>query len=170
MPAKKYLKAASGYPTEQAATVVSTGVTNGGDVVALDDTGRLDASVLPVGIGADVAILAATEALAAGDFVNVYSNAGAFSARKADASNTGKEAHGYVLAAVTSGANATIYFDGRNTAVTGMTPGVAFLSATNPGKATATCPTGSGQLQQRIGVAVAATEINFEAVTPIVLA
>lgn len=170
MPAKKYLKAQNGYPTEQAATVVSTGTANGGDIAALDDTGRLDASVMPVGIAADVATLPATEALAVGDFVNIYSATGTASVRKADASNAGKEAHGYVLAAVTSGANATIYFDGRNTAVTGMTPGVAFLSATNPGKATATCPTGSGQLQQRIGVAVAATEINFEAVTPIVLA
>jgi len=170
MPAKKYLKANNGYPTEQAATVASAGVANGGDLVALDDTGRLDASILPVGIGADVASLPATEALAAGDFVNVYSATGTASVRKADASNVAKEAHGYVLSAVTSGATATVYFDGRNTAVTGQTPGVAFLSASAPGKSTATCPTGSGQLQQRIGVTVAATEINFEAVTPIVLA
>lgn len=170
MPAKKYLKAQNGYPTEQAATVVSTGAANGGDLVALTDTGRLDASIMPEGVGADVAIINATEALAAGDFVNIYAASGAAAVRKADASNTGKEAHGYVLAAVTSGAAATIYFDGRNTSVTGQTPGNVFLSATAPGKATATCPTGSGQLQQRLGIAVAATEINFEAVTPIVLA
>lgn len=75
-----------------------------------------------------------------------------------------------MLAAVASGAAATIYFDGRNTSVTGQTPANVFLSATTPGKASATCPTGSGQLQQRLGIAVAATEINFEAVTPIVLA
>lgn len=170
MPAKKYLKAQNGFTAEQAATVVSTGNANGGDVVALDDTGRLDASVLPVGVGADVATIKASEALGAGDFVNIYALSGAAAVRKADASITGQEAHGYVLAAVASGAAATIYFDGRNTSVTGQTPGNVFLSATVPGKATATCPTGSGQLQQRLGIAVAATEINFEAVTPIILA
>lgn len=170
MAAKKYLKAQNGYTAEQPATVVSTGAANGGDIPALDDTGRLDPSLMPVGVGADVAILTASEALAAGDFVNIYSNSGAFAVRKADASNVGKEAHGYVLAAVANAAQTTIYFDARNTAVTGQVPGAVFLSAAAPGKATPTCPTGSGQLQQRLGIAVAAAEINFEASPPIILA
>jgi hypothetical protein len=170
MPAKKYLVAQNGQTAERFATVVSTGAANGGDILAADDTGRLDVSVLPVGVGPDVASLPTTEALAAGDFVNLYSNAGAFAVRKADASAAGKEAHGYVLGAVTSGATATVYFDGRNTAVSGQSPGVVFLSATNAGKGTATCPTGAGQIQQRLGVAVAATELNFEATPPILLA
>jgi hypothetical protein len=125
---------------------------------------------MPVGIGADVANIYASEALAAGDFVNIYTVSGAAAVWKADASDIGKEAHGYVLAAVADGAAATIYFDGRNTAVTGQAPSNVFLSVSAPGKTMATCPTGLGQLQQRLGIAVAATEINFEAVTPILLA
>ena len=35
---------------------------------------------------------------------------------------SGKEAHGFVLSAVTSGNNATVYFEGTNTVVTVLTP------------------------------------------------
>jgi hypothetical protein len=124
--------------------------------------------MMPTGIGADTALIAATEALAAGDFVNVYNSSGA-KCRKADASTAGKEAHGFVLAAVDSGNNATVYFEGTNTQVTGHTPGVVFLSAT-PGLATTTAPSSAGNVVQRIGFATGATAINFQSQVPIVLA
>ena len=118
--------------------------------------------------GADTALIAATEALAAGDFVNVYNSSGA-KCRKADASTVGKEAHGFILAAVDSGNNATVYFEGTNTQVTGHTPGVVFLSAT-PGLATSTAPSSAGNVVQRIGFATGTTAINFQSQVPIVLA
>ena len=174
MAAKKYLKHSAGDVTEQAATVVSTGGANDGDIVALDASGRLDVSVLPTGIGADVANIVASEALAAGDFVNLYNNAGVANVRKADASAAGggKRAWGYVIAAVSSGGTATVYFVGRNNAVTGLTPGSRhFLSATTPGAATTTVPSGSGQLVQGLGISVSATEINVDIdEAPIILA
>jgi hypothetical protein len=167
MAGNKYLKNNSGTITEEAALQASTGVTDAGKIVALDSTGKLDNTMMPTGIGADTALIAATEAMAAGDFVNVYNSSGA-KCRKADASTAGKEAHGFVLAAVDSGNNATVYFEGTNTQVTGHTPGVVFLSAT-PGLATSTAPSGSGNVVQRIGFATGATTINFQAQTPIVL-
>ena len=75
-------------PYEVEGTVVSAGAGNAGDIPALDATGKLDMSVMPNGIGADTAIIEASESLTAGDFVNIYNNTGTAIVRKADASQT----------------------------------------------------------------------------------
>ena len=194
----KFLMQQAGVLTERAARVTSSGVADKQELVALNDQGVLDASVLngtanptgaadagktllldasgriastamPVGIGADTASLPASEALAAGDLVNIWSDGGAFKVRKADASAAGKEAHGFVLSAVSAGAAATVYFEGTNTQMTGLTPGALFLSVT-AGKAQASAPTGAGQVVQRVGFAVSAAALNFQASQPVVLA
>ena len=149
---------------------VSTGAGSASKTVMLDASGKLDVSMMPTGIAADVGVITASEALAAGDVVNIYNNAGTANCRKADASTSGKEAHGFVLAAVASGAAATVYFESTNAQVTGLTPGVQFLSATTPGKTTNTAPTAAGQIVQRVGYATSATSLNFNAGEPIVLA
>lgn len=130
--------------------------------------GKIDISVLPTGVGADTAVINASEALAAGDLVNIWNNSGTANVRKADASTAGKEAHGFVLAAVAIGQPATVYFEGTNTQMTGLTPGRQYLSTT-PGKTSATAPTGSGQVAQVVGFAVSATAMNFQSNPPIVL-
>ena len=192
----KYIKNNSGALTEEAALTTSAGagdaqkipalnasgvldltITNGkttsagagdsGKLVALDGSGRIDSTMMPVGIGADTATITTSEALSAGDFVNVWNSTGA-KVRKADATVSGKEAHGFVLSAYGSSASATVYFEGTNTGVTGQTPGPVFLSTT-AGVATSTAPSGSGNVVQRIGFAVSATAINFQSQTPIVL-
>lgn len=168
--ADKYLRQNAGVITETEATVTSAGAGNAGEIVALDGTGRIDESCMPVGIGADTAQIEASEALSAGDFVNVYDNAGTANVRKADGSAAGKPADGFVLAAVSSGANATVYFEGTNTQCSGLTPGQQFLSGTAAGAAVNTAPTGAGKVCQKIGVAISATAINFERGEPIVLA
>ena len=168
MAAKKFLRLVAGVFTEIAATVTSSGASNDGDLVALDSSGRLDNSVMPVGIGADTKTIAASEALAAGDWVNVWNSTGA-KVRKADATTAGKEAHGFVLSAVVSGNPATVYFEGTNTQVTGQTPGPVYLQTT-AGTGGATIPSASGNVVQNLGVALSATEVNFERGTPVVLA
>ena len=147
----------------------SAGAGDSGKLVALDGAGKIDSTMMPTGIGADTASIPASEALAAGDMVNIYDSTGA-KCRKADAATAGKEAHGFVLAAVESAASATVYFEGTNTQVTGQTPGPVFLSATTPGLATSTAPSSSGNVVQRVGFATGTTAINFQAQTPIVLA
>lgn len=170
MPAKKYLSHAAGRLQEVQATVTSAGAGDDGKIIALDATGKLDNSVMPVGIGADTATIAASENLAAGDYVNIWDSTGA-KARKADASVSGKEAHGFVLAAVTSGANATVYFEGQNTQVTGKTPGARqYLSAATPGATTATPPAAAGNVVQLLGIAVSATSISTEIEDGLILA
>ncbi|MGY1946548.1 hypothetical protein [Nocardia asiatica] len=166
--ADKYLYNNAGTLTERAAITTSAGAGDSGKIPGLDANGRLDNSFMPVGIGADTATIAASEALSAGDLVNIWNSSGA-KVRKADATTAGKEAHGFVLAAVSNGANATVYFEGTDTGVSGLTAGVQYLSTT-PGTATSTAPSGSGNVVQRVGFATAATALNFDAGTPIVLA
>jgi hypothetical protein len=197
MAAHKFLKNNAGVMTEEAAVATSAGAGDEGKLPALNGSGVLDASIvnskttsvgagdsgklpalgvsgqldlsfMPTGIGADTAAITASEALAAGDLVNVYDSTGA-KCRKADASTAGKEAHGFVLAVVENGASATVYFEGSNTQVTGLTPGKQYLSTT-PGLCSATAPTGSGNVVQRVGVVVSATVLNFQYLDPIVLA
>ena len=149
------------------ATITSAGAGDSGKLPQLDSSGRIDLTVLPIGVGADTATLTTTEAIASGDFVNVWNSSGA-KVRKADATVAGKEAHGFVLVGVGSGASATVYFEGTNTAVTGQTPGNVFLSIT-AGIASSTAPSASGNVVQRIGFATSATSINFQSQPPITL-
>ena len=169
MAGDKFLYNNGGTITEKVSNQTSAGAGDAGKIPALDAAGRLDNSMMPVGIGADTAVITASEALAAGDLVNVWNSTGA-KVRKADAATAGKEAHGFVLAAVSSSAAATVYFEGTDTQVTGLTPGVQYLSAATAGLATGTAPSGTGQVVQRVGVATSATALNFENNTPIVLA
>ena len=168
MAAKKFLRLVNGVLTEIFGVQTSAGAGNAGDLVSLDDTGRIDNSMMPVGIGADTATITASENLAAGDWVNVWNNSGA-KVRKADATTAGKDTHGFVLAAFTSGNPATVYFEGTNTHVTGQTPGPVYLQTT-AGVGGATIPSASGNVVQQIGVAVSATAVNFERGAPVTLA
>jgi hypothetical protein len=155
-------------PTILNAKNTSAGAGDAGKIPQLDGAGRLDNTMMPTGIGPDTASITTSEALAAGDFVNIWNSTGA-KVRKADATVAGKEAHAFVLSAASSGAAATVYFEGTNTGVTGQTPGNVFLSTT-AGIAAAAAPTGSGNVVQRIGFAISATAINFQSQPPVTLA
>lgn len=170
MAAKKFLRNIAGRITEVVGVVVSAGAGNDGDIPALDSTGKLDTSVMPTGIGADTKSITASESLSAGDWVNVWDDAGTIKVRKADATTAGKEADGFVLSAVTSGNAATVYFEGTNTQNSGLTLGARYYLHTTAGSETSTAPSGSGNVVQYLGKAVSATEIAFEAGEPITLA
>ena len=145
----------------------SAGSGDSGKLPALDAAGKLDTTFMPTGVAADTAVITTSETLAAGDLVNIWNSTGA-KVRKADASVSGKEAHGFVLAGFGSATPATVYFEGTNTQVTGLTPGVQFLS-TSPGLCTSTAPSGSANVVQRVGFAVSASAMNFQSENPIVL-
>ena len=169
MAAKKFLRLVGGIITEVFGVQSSAGAGNAGDLVALDDTGRINNDMMPVGIGADTVSITASENLAAGNWVNVWNDASTAKVRKADATTAGKEVHGFVLSAVTSGNPATVYFEGTNTQVTGQTPGPVYLQTT-AGAGGTTIPSASGNVVQQIGVAVSATAVNFERNADVVLA
>lgn len=169
--AEKYIKNSNGTLTEVEGLVISSGAGDAGKIPALDTSGRMDTSMMPVGMGADTISIVAYEALAAGDFVNIFDDSGTVKARKAIANTTGKEANGFVLSSVSIGASATVYFAGTNTALSGLTIGAQyFLSSSAAGAITATAPTTSGGIVQKVGRAASATSINFQPSDYIVLA
>lgn len=143
----------------------SVGVGDANKIIATGADGRIDGTLMPVGIGADSKLVTASEALAAGDFVNIFDNAGTANARKASAVDATKPAHGFVLNNVASAAQATVLFEGSNTALTGLTAGTQYLlSNTVPGgvlSVSALVPA-AGNIVQTLGVATGATEINAE--------
>ena len=168
--ADKYLKQNGGALTEVEATVTSAGAGNAGNIPALDLSGRLDNSMMPVGAATETDQITATEALSAGDFVNIYDATGA-KCRKADATTAGKEANGFVLAAVLLNGLATVFrISQTNTQLAGMTPGKKQFLATTAGGRTEIAPSGSGNVVQQLGIAKSATELIFAPNDPIVLA
>ena len=158
MAAPKYYYNNDGRITQKEAaqtSAVDSVVSSGAD-------GKIDISFMPTGIGADTKVCPASEALTAGNFVNLWSDGGTLKARKADATTAGKEANGFVLANVASGANATVYRQGDNTQLTGMTIGARQYLATTAGGRTETAPSATGNVIQYLGTADSATSMTFE--------
>jgi len=167
--AEKFVELVTGELAENEALTSSAGAGDSGKIIGLDANGLLDNSFMPVGVGPDTQSIPASEDLVAGDFVNVWDDATVLKVRKADASN-GREAHGFVLSAVTSPANALVYFEGKNIGVTGKSLATEqYLSAT-AGQSTETPVSTSGYLSQRLGNSTSATVINFEPQRPVTLA
>lgn len=156
-----FLDIVSGVITQVSAVASSAGAGDSGKIPKLDGSGKLDSTMMPTGVGADTAAIECTEDLSAGDFVNVYDATGQ-KCRKADATTTGKECHGFVLSGYTSGQTATVYFEGTNTGVTSKTPGARQFLGTTAGAAVETAPSSSGNVVQQLGVAISATAISFE--------
>lgn len=156
----KYLDRVSGVSTQKLAIASSVGAGDADKIIATDSTGKIDPSFIP---GEGLITLTASEALSAGQFVNFWDNAGTASMRKADATTAGKEANGFVLAAVSSSAQGVAYTAGSNTQLSGLTLGAKYYLSTTPGGASASPgPSGAGNVSQFLGKAVSATELAFE--------
>lgn len=161
--AQRFFSVVSGVKKLIEAITTSAGAGDAGKIPALDGSGRLSSTMMPVGIGADTALRAASETLAAGNLVQIWNDAGTAKVRKADASAAGKEATGFVLAGANVAENATVYFEGTITGLSGLTPGARYyLSDTTPGAVTDTAPSATGAVIQYIGRAISATELSFE--------
>jgi hypothetical protein len=120
---------------------------------SIDVSGAID--------GAASAALTASEAIAAGDFVNIYSSSGA-KVRKANATDDTKPVNAFAQSAIASGAAGSVRgAGGKISVLSGLTPGATYYLATTGGAITTTPPSGSGNLVQEIGVAVSATELLF---------
>lgn len=149
----------------------SAGAGSAGRGVALDSTGKLNLNMMPTGVGPELQNFVTSEDLAAGDWVNVYDVTGTATARKADATNGSKRAHGFVKAGVTAPAAVDVYFDGENDVLTGLTAGTRyFLSAATPGSEVTTPPSATGNLVQYLGTALGTTSLAFRPTDGVVLA
>lgn len=166
----KYLALTAGVITEENAINSSAGAGDAGKIPKLDGAGTLPISMLPAGVGAEVLTVTTSEAMSAGDFVNLWNSTG-LKARKADATTAGKEAHGFVISAFGSAASATVYLPSQvNTGVTGKTVGAKQWLSTTPGQSTETAPSATGNVSQQLGVAYSATGILFQPLLAITVA
>ena len=160
MSSNRFLSLVGGVQQLLTAIATSAGAGDANKIVMTDGSGKLDTTFMPTGIGPDTVTIQASEALAAGDFVNIHDDTGA-RVRKADATNT-RPANGFVLASVTSGQSATVYLSGRNTSLTSLTIGARYyLSDTAAGGVATTAPADSG-IVQYLGTAASGDSLVFE--------
>lgn len=150
----------------------SAGAGDAGNIVALNADGKVDPTMLPAGVGADQRVVTASETLAGGALVNLWLDGSDLKARNADATTTGKPAHGFVNEGAAADADATVIFDGTISGLSGLTIGAEYVLSTTPGGvvALASAPAATGNLYQQVGVAVSATELVFEKGIPIHIA
>lgn len=163
MAAQAFLARVAGKTKQIFGTQSSAGVADAGKIPALDAAGRLDSSMMPLGVGSQTVSATASETLGAGKFINFHDNGGTFSARLADNSN-GRRADGFVTTTVNSGQTATVYpLDGVNAGLTGLTVGADYWLGTAGGvTATPLDETDAGnanKISQRLGIARSATEL-----------
>lgn len=158
--AQSFLARINGRIQQLFGTDVSAGASNAGDLVALGDDGRLDESLMPVGIGANMVVATASEEIVAGRFINIYSNAGTLSMRLADNSN-GRPAWGYVRATVAASTEGSAYrLNTINAHLTGLTPGDDYWLGTAGNVIdTPLDPETETGVDQYLGMASSATEL-----------
>lgn len=163
MPTNKYIALIGNKLKEVFAQATSSGVADADKLVALDSTGKLNISLFPAGIAAEVVVAITSENLLAGDFVNLYLNGGVATLRKADATTNTKPAYGFVIASSTSPAVNTMYINGVNNAyMAGLTIGTKYvLSKALPGGVTdiATFVGVAGNIVQELGISTTVTNI-----------
>jgi hypothetical protein len=101
--------------------------------------------------------LLASETLAAGDFVNIFSGG----VRKASSDNTERQAHGFVTTPYSSTNPVVVFYSGLLTGLSGLTAGSRYFLSTAGGRST-TAPVLTGQLSQEVGVAISTTALLFQ--------
>jgi hypothetical protein len=160
---RKFLANIAGIDTLVSAALIG-GANSAYEVAALNSAGVFDVTMLPAGLNVDAQSLPATEAIAAGALVNVWSSGGVPSARNADNTSTGKPAVGFASAAIASGSSGTITYAGIITGLTGLTPGAPyFLGTAGALVLAAALPTAAGTVIQAVGIALSATTLQFNA-------
>lgn len=106
----------------------------------------------------------AGEALTERDIVQIYDDGGTAKARKADANSSPvRVADGWASESVSSGASVRVYLTASLiTGLAGLTIGADYYLSTAAGGITATAPSTSGNIRQRVGKALSATVLSFE--------
>lgn len=166
MALQKIIALVSGRLAQISPLQASAGSASAGAIVALNSAGQVDSSMLGASSGEASVSVVASEAISAGAIVNIWSNAGVATARNADNTTAGKEATGFALAAIASGATGTVTLQGVVTGLTGLTPG-AYQWLGTVGGVTASPPTTTGNINQILGTALTATSLMFRPDEPI---
>lgn len=152
-----YITLVDGVKTLIKAISTSAGVPDANQIVSTDATGRIHSSLLPPGIGDSSVTAEASEALDAGDFVELWDDAGVIKARLADNTNN-RPAHGFVKTAAGLAEVATVLRLGEeNDQISGLVVGTDYFLGTAGAARTwaqiQAAPFASGHLIQFLGKA-----------------
>lgn len=162
MAARKFIELVAGKLQRRQAKDSSAGAGDAGEIVALNSAGLIDLTMLP---NTDVKTMEASEALTAGDYVNIWNDGGTQKMRKADNSN-GRAAHGYVLDAVLASATGNVFFEGSNSGLAGLTIGDRVYLGVAGGVIQPELDeddvANNGKIHQLLGVAISPTEVNWD--------
>lgn len=159
--ADKLLQRVAGATKQYTPVQASAGAADAGKVPALNSSGKIDSSMLEIASASRP--VTASEALGAGKFVNLFSDAGTLKARLADNSNN-RPAHGFVKVAASADTTATVFpLDTTNDALTGLTIGSVYFLGTAGGVISTPLDGAdagtAGFVDQKLGTAVSATEL-----------
>lgn len=168
MSTNRFLGLVGGVKTWFTAIVTSSGAPDANKIAMVGSDGRFSATLMPTGIGAATQSIVASEILAAGDFVNIFDNAGVPNCRKADSTNN-RPASGFVTAAVSAAASATVFLSGPNTARSALVSGSLYFLST-AGNISLTAPSAVGNIIQELGIAANPTTISFDFDAPTTIA
>lgn len=160
-----YLEEGTDQLSERESTVISNGVPDAGRIIALDQDGKLDSSIV-VTEGVTVLIEAGMNLLA-GEFINIYDDAGTTKIQKASASGE-LFANGFVKLNYNTTDTCQVYLQGINNALTGLTIGSLYFLDIISGAISISPPTGAGDTVQQLGRAISTTSLAFDPVNPIV--
>lgn len=169
MAAQSFIDIVSGRLKRTFAILTSAGAGDANKIPALDAGGKLDISFMPSGVGANTISVLASEAISAGNLVNIYNNAGTLNVRKADNTAAGKEANGAALSSISNAATGTVYLPGVTvTGLSSLTPG-AYYWLDTAGGVTTTAPTTANNISQIVGYAESATSLYFFPHAPVTM-
>lgn len=147
------------HKIEKEAINVSAGAGDAEKIIATDDEGKIDPSFLPE---SEFLVREASEDLDQWDWVNIWDDGGTAKARKADASAFGTRAMGYIRNNYLTAENAEIFAEGIMPGFVGLTIGAPVFLSLVSGETTQVPPTATGEIWQKVGEAVSATEIRVE--------
>lgn len=147
----------------------SAGAGDSGKIPALNSSGKIDITMMPSGVGTPTQSMTAGESLSAGDLVYINTS-DSNKVYKADADAVAKAAIGYVLTSGTSNNPVTVYLEGINDQLSGLTVGLMYYLSATAGGVTTTKPSTAGQIVQYVGVAISTSALAFNPQLPIELA
>jgi hypothetical protein len=150
----------AGSPNTLSRDIV-TASSNGGAAINLNGTSTVWCDATSMVLGIDFEIVTASEAIFAGAIVSLWSNSGVLNVQKANATDTTEPADAFAPLAIGNGAAGIVVFNGVNTAISGLTPGVRQYLSLTDGIVTATPPSSVGNIIQSVGVALSATRLMF---------
>lgn len=169
MAGNKYLSLNGGDLQQVASVNSSAGAGDANKVVSLNASGKIDETMLSDNPSA---VMTASEALDAGDFVNIWLDGADPRIRKATNTGIGTKAHGFVENSISQDADGIVILgEGVLSGLSSLTIGATYYLGTGGDiVAVGSLPTSTSNIVQELGVAKSATELAVNVMKPIILA